>query len=173
MELNLEGAKKVFNALVNAKIPLKYIKIIMAQSAFETGGFNDKKLYTLNNTSGITFKGNPNIQKNAVKGSPMPKNESKTGHYAKFNTLNDWAVDHWRIVKNNIVKSTSLADYGTRLKAQNYFTGPLPNYIKGLEFYYKKLEKNKLFEIKPNSFSETLKKLFPFLGILVIFALVF
>jgi hypothetical protein len=145
MEFNIDGAKKVFKALLYAKIPLDKIKIIMAQSSFETGGFNDKKMYTLNNASGINFSGKAN-QKNAVKGTPLPPRESKTAHYAKFYSLNDWAVDHWRIVKKRFEGVNSIKEYATKIKQSNYFTGSLPNYIKGMEYYNKILINNKIFD---------------------------
>ncbi len=146
MAININNAKKVFNALLSANIPLNYIKMIMAQSSFETGGFNDKKLNTLNNASGITFINNTGKQKNASKGTPLPAKENTNLFYAKFDTLKDWALDHWRIVKKRFEGVTSLKDYATKLKSKGYFSGSLNDYIKGLQYYSKQFDKIKIYD---------------------------
>lgn len=164
MAVNIENAKKIYKALKSAGANDRLIPILMSQVAHETGGFNSKVLQSDNNASGIMFINNPK-QKNAVKGRAFPKNESKTAHYAKFNTLKDWAVDFLRIIGKTPQTATSLTDYAQKLKARKYYTADTSLYAKALISWDKQLKKLDLFKDNDN-----LKIILPVSIILGIFA---
>ena len=127
----------------------------LAQCAFECGSlnFNSPVEEADNNLTGIVYACDANgnhfsWQKNCTKGIAKPQGE-QAGFYAKFNTLEDWAVDYHRIVHaqflwNKIgrpIDATSLIDYAQRLKANSYFEGDEAVYAEGLQKYLTELQK--------------------------------
>lgn len=144
-KINQDNLKKVAAALSNAGLSGNSLVLALAQVAHETGGFNNAKITTHNNASGITFINNSKKQPNATRGNPLP--EAPKYNYAKFATLNDWANDYLRLVGNNLKKSADTAQYALRLAKQKYyevsprFPDAIKNYSAGLANWYSKLQK--------------------------------
>jgi len=136
---------KIMKALTNQGYSGKSLLLALAQSANETSGFKDDKITSHNNPSGITFINNPTRQKNAIKGRKLP--ESPKYNYAKFNTLDDWAVDYNRIVGKSMKASTDSASYAKNLANQRYYevSARYPNAIKdytaNLDFHLKNIQR--------------------------------
>jgi len=132
-------------ALANQGYSGKSLLLALAQSAVETSGFKDDKITSHNNPSGITFSNNPTRQKNATRGRKLP--ESPKYNYAKFNTLDDWAVDYNRIVGKSMKSSTDSASYAKNLANQRYYevSARYPNAIKdytaNLDFHLKNIQR--------------------------------
>lgn len=144
-KINQDNLKKVAAALSNAGLSGNSLVLALAQVAHETGGFNNAKIATHNNASGITFINNPKKQPNATRGNPLP--EAPKYNYAKFATLNDWAKDYLRLVGNNLKKSTDTAQFALKLADQKYYEvsprypNAIKNYSAGLSNWYAKLQK--------------------------------
>jgi hypothetical protein len=166
MAVNIENGKKIYKALKLAGANDRLMPILMSQVAHETAGFNSKVLQSDNNASGIMFINDPK-QKNAVRGKAFPKKESKTAHYARFNTLKDWAVDFLRIIGKTPKTATSLTDYAQKLKARRYYTADTSLYAKALISWDKQLKKLDLYKQENN---DNLKIILPVSIILGIFA---
>lgn len=133
-----------FYNLFAGKVPANILPFIVAQVAHETADFNSRLLYDHNNATGITFANKPKMQKNAVKGRPLP--EAPQYNYARFDTLNDWAVDYLRLInkgKNKPLAALTVDDYIVRLKANNFFTDTIERYTAGVKKYLKKYSKLK------------------------------
>lgn len=139
MAYNLNNAKRVLNALINAGANPVIIPFLMAQIAHETGDFDSKVFRENNNASGIMFI-NKSKQKNATKGNAFPSKEGNH-FYANFATLKDWAVDYLRIIGNTPQKATSLNDYAQKLKNNGYYTDTVSNYANALNAHFKALNK--------------------------------
>lgn len=150
MAINIENGQKIYKALKSAGVNNTLMPILLAQVAHETAGFNSKVLKSDNNASGIMFINNPK-QKNAVRGRSFPQNESKTAHYAKFNTLKDWAIDFLRIIGKTPKTATSLTDYAQKLKARKYYTADTSAYANALIAWNKQLSKLNLIDKNENS----------------------
>jgi hypothetical protein len=136
---NIENAKKVLKALIDAGAKTSVLPFLMAQVAHETGDFDSNVFRDNNNASGIMFINKPTKQKNAKRGRAFPKNEGNY-FYAHFNTLKDWAVDYLRIIGNLPLQATSLNDYAQRLKARKYYTASTSLYAKALNAHFEKLK---------------------------------
>jgi hypothetical protein len=169
MAINIENGKKIYKALKLAGANNTLMPILMSQVAHETGGFKSPVLQSNNNASGIMFI-NKTKQKNAIKGSPFPPNESRTAHYAKFKTLKDWAIDYLRIIGKTPQTATSLTDYAQKLKARKYYTADTNLYAKALISWDNQLKKLDLFKEKND---DNLKLILPISIILGIFAFSF
>lgn len=130
--MNKEVAAKAKAAIIKEmeaqKINPLLLDTIMAQLAHETGGFKSK-LTLKNNLSGIKYSVN-GYGKNS--GILPPKNEGKTP-YAMYDTIDDWAKDHFRIIKRiGAHKATNTKQFAEMLKKGNYYTDTLSNYTRAL-----------------------------------------
>lgn len=137
--------KEVEAAVNSLPISKKAKSFVMAQILVETGFFSSKaKVYDLNtNASGIFYTGSAaQIANGATKGTPRPANEG--GNYAKFNNLNDWVKEYYRVLNRNAMplNASNIVDFGARLKQNNYFTDTLAKYQNNLNFFYKFLINN-------------------------------
>lgn len=137
---------KVYAAIKNLPLSKKVLTFLMSQILVETGFFSSKvKVFDLNNNaSGILYTGSAaQIANGATKGSARP--ESEGGNYAKFNNLNDWAKEYYRVLnrKSMPLNSNDINEFVTKLKENNYFTDSLENYKKNINFFYNFLIKNK------------------------------
>lgn len=136
---------KILKALVNQGYTGKQLLFALAQSAYETKNFTNDKITSHNNPSGITFANNKTKQKNATKGRSLPENPKVS--YAKFNTLDDWAVDFNRIVGSSLKASNDTATYAQKLAKQGYYeVSPrypkaIQNYADGLQFHLKNIQR--------------------------------
>lgn len=135
----------VERALKTLPISKKQLEFLMSQVLLETDFFSsNNKVFDLNNNaSGIYYTGSEGQLKNgATKGSPRPAKEG--GNYAKFNSLNDWAKEYFRVLnrKSMPLDANNIVDFGLRLKNNNYFTDSLETYQKNLNFFYNYLIKN-------------------------------
>jgi len=135
--MNQQNAIAAGQALVAAGCPAAFLPLALAQAAVETAGFNSNVSATDNNLSGIMYIGKPSVQKNAVQGSAFPPNESKTAHYARFASVQDWAVDYLRILSidkgaGRPIDSTNTADLAATLKANGYYTATQSSYAAAL-----------------------------------------
>jgi hypothetical protein len=133
-----------FYNLFAGLVPANILPYIVAQVAHETADFNSRLLYDHNNATGITFANKPKLQKNAIKGRPLP--EAPQYNYAKFASLNDWAVDYLRLInrgKNKPLEALTIEDYVARLKANKFFTDTVERYTAGVKRYLKKYGKIK------------------------------
>lgn len=139
MKYNFENGKKIVQALLQAGAKPEALPFMLSQIAHETGGFNSRVFNTDNNASGIMYINKPARQKNATKGSPFPKRESRVYHYAHFATLKDWAVDYLRIIGNLASTSKTLLQFATALKNKKYYADPIPVYANGLNFHIKNI----------------------------------
>lgn len=145
-KINQDNLKKVAAALSNAGLSGNTLVLALAQVAHETAGFNNQKIATHNNASGIVFANNPKKQLNATRGNPLP--EAPKYNYAKFATLTDWAKDYLRIVGTNLKKSADTSQYALRLANQKYYEvsprypNAIKNYSAGLANWYSKLQKS-------------------------------
>lgn len=130
------SAQDFINVFNKAGVNANILPFVVAQVAHETGNFKSKLLADHNNGSGITFINKPNVQKNAVKGRPLPENPKY--FYAKFDTLQDWANDHVRVLKlkSKPIEATNVDDFVNRLKANGYFTAPIELYKKAVTKFY-------------------------------------
>lgn len=130
------SAQDFVNVFTKAGVNANILPFVVAQVAHETGNFKSKLLQDHNNGSGITWIDKPNVQKNAVKGRPLP--EDPRYHYAKFDTLQDWAIDHVRVLKRGSkpIEATNVDDFVDRLKANKYFTAPVELYKKAVAKFY-------------------------------------
>jgi len=128
----LERATRAGQALKAAGATGPQLSYLIPQIAWETGHFQSKVMDIDNNFSGIKYE----HQNGATPGSPAPKNEGPKP-YAHFNSPEDWAKDHLRILrkvgKARPLEATSLQDYVSRLKRNGYFTDTEANYFKGLD----------------------------------------
>lgn len=133
-------AQDFVNVFTKAGANPAILPYLVAQVAHETGNFKSKLLRDHNNGSGITWINNPKIQKNATKGRPLP--EDPRYFYAKFDTLQDWANDHVRILsrKSKPIQATNVDDFVNRLKADKYFTAPIEVYKKAVAKFYNKFK---------------------------------
>ena len=144
-KINQDNLKKVAAALSNAGLSGNTLVLALAQVAHETGGFNNAKITTHNNASGITFINKPTKQLNATKGNPLP--EAPKYNYAKFATLNDWAKDYLRLVGKSLKNSPDSNSYALKLADQKYYEvssrypNAIKNYSAGLANWYSKLQK--------------------------------
>lgn len=128
-----------FYKLFTGLVPANVLPWVVAQVAHETADFKSALLYDHNNASGITFANKPALQKNAVKGRPLP--EDPRYNYAKFATLKDWAVDYIRIINrgaNKPLSANTVDEFINRLKANGYFTAPLETYRAAIKKFLKK-----------------------------------
>ncbi len=96
-------AAQIVAALKTAGFNPAIVPILLGQVAHETAykglPFNSPVSQKNTNYSGITWINKP-TQKNAVKGSQLNIKETKGKpvYYAKFNSLQDWANDYYRIL---------------------------------------------------------------------------
>lgn len=104
--------------------------LVFAQIMHETNGMksglaNDGS----NNLSGIKYAG----QSGATRGSASPDHD----YYAKYNSLDDYANDFARILKNDGIDSSikSVDQYATALKNHGYFQDGLSNYEAGMNSF--------------------------------------
>jgi len=141
---NPNNANLVAASLQKAGLSGNKLSLALAQVAHETGGFTNAKIKTHNNASGITFINNPTKQKNAKQGNPLP--ESPKYHYAKFDTLDDWAKDYLRIVGSALNSSSSADEYAKKLAAKKYYEvssrypNAVANYSKNLQYWANKIK---------------------------------
>lgn len=157
MSYNIDNAKKVLVALVQAGAKPSMLPLLMSQVAVETGDFDSNQFRINNNASGITFS-TSGKQKNATRGNPLPMREQPIVngkrvikyYYAKFPTLKDWAIDYLRIVNRSVTTATDVVDYAKKLKAQRYYADTLQNYIRAIQGHFERLKKLGLFEIPAN-----------------------
>jgi len=136
---------KVLRAIKTLPLSKKQITFLMSQILVETGFFSSKnKVFDLNNNaSGILYTGSAaQIANGATKGSERPTNEG--GNYARFENLNDWAKEYFRVLnkKSMPLNSNDINEFVIKLKANNYFTDSLENYKKNINFFYNFLIKN-------------------------------
>ena len=142
---NKKNFLAIMQALANAGFSGKDLLFALAQSAHETKNYTDEKITSHNNPSGITFINNPDRQKNATKGRPLPENPKYS--YAKFKTLNDWAKDYKRIIGKAITSSSDTTSYATALGAKGYFeVSPrypkaIQHYAEGLDYHLKNIQR--------------------------------
>jgi hypothetical protein len=122
--------KLISSALIRAGLSYSNLLLALSQIAHESGGFNNKKIQTHNNPSGITYNG----QKNATRGNVLPEtiHKSKKYYYAKFNTLNDWAKYYIKLVGNSLKQSTTPKQFAENLKSQGYYQDPVGVYSDSL-----------------------------------------
>jgi len=144
-ELKAIKFKRVENAVNLLPITKKAKSFLMAQILVETGFFNSKnKVFELNNNaSGILYTGSSGqISNGATKGSERPTKEG--GNYAKFENLNDWAKEYYRVLNRGVMplNAININDFAGKLKLNNYFTDSLEVYRKNLNFFYNFLIKN-------------------------------
>lgn len=146
---NKDNFFKILKALVSVGYTGKDLLFALAQSAHETSGFTNDKITSHNNPSGITFANNPSKQKNATQGRVLPewKDKPKKYYYAKFNTLNDWAVDYNRIIGKALKSSADTTTYAQNLAKQGYYEvssrypKAIQNYSDGLLFHLKNIQR--------------------------------
>jgi hypothetical protein len=123
------------NLMTRVGVPDRVLPFVIAQIAHESNNFTSNLLNTHNNASGIVY--NPKWQKNAQAGEQLPENNNY--YYARFNTLNDWAKAYYHILKrktNSPLDAINIEDYVLRLKAHNYFTDSVNNYLHGVRNFY-------------------------------------
>lgn len=130
-----------YDSLKAAGLNQPFLRLAMSQVMQETGVFSahTEAANNDNNYSGIMFINNPDIQKNANQGSPFPANESRSAHYAKFETPTDWAIDFVRILSkypNYPIRAINPVDFVERLKANHYFSGNLALYTKNVTYFF-------------------------------------
>ena len=140
--MNIQEVKQL---LINAGFPNNSLLFALAQCCFESGGveFNSPVDLANNNLTGITYANGEGWQHNATCGTPMPPQDSLTGHYAHFATMQDWANDFHRIVHAQFswnrlgrpIEATTLEDYVARLKDNHYFQADESVYLNGLKHY--------------------------------------
>jgi len=121
------------NVLLKAGLPKEKLSFVLPQLALESDHFKSHVFLSDNNPSGITFINNSKRQKNAVEGQKMPKADSLTGHYAKFLTIEDWAIDYLRILNSYSSKplqATNIQDFSKRLKMNGYYQADEKQYTK-------------------------------------------
>lgn len=139
----------IASGLSQYNLPEEKLKWIIAQVLFETGLFTRKSNVAINNNnySGIKWL-NASRQKNATKGTEVPLSErvspasSSINFYAKFNSYQDWARDHYRIISTfgtKPITATTLKDYISKLKQNKYFGSSELDYYNGVKKYYDKL----------------------------------
>jgi len=109
-------------------------KLIVAQARFESADYTSAVFKANNNTSGIKYIGQSQI--NAQRGTPAPSNERTCNltcnrdYYAKFNTVQDAIND--KIVRlynktmggvtpQQLKDSTSADDFARKLKMRGYY----------------------------------------------------
>lgn len=125
-------ATELEKLLLKNGFPADTIKYFVAQALFESPNLSSHVAQADNNLTGITYI-NAKYQ-HATRGLKMPLSESKTGYYAHFASLDDWAKDYKRILSfgSKPIESKSLPEFINRLKANNYFTGNETSYLKGV-----------------------------------------
>ena len=104
--------------------------LVFAQIMHETDGMTSKLSNDgSNNLSGIKYAG----QSGATRGSASPDHD----YYAKYNSLDDYANDFARILKNDGIDSSikSVDQYATALKNHSYFTAGLSAYEAGMNSF--------------------------------------
>lgn len=121
----------------------------IASLLHETGRFTARSNVARlnNNYSGIKWL-NRARQKNATKGSPVPPSErfgpadNPLNFYAKFNTVDDWAKDYYRIVSTfgaKPIEADTVENWVTRLKQNKYFGGSESGYLRGVKAFLRML----------------------------------
>jgi flagellum-specific peptidoglycan hydrolase FlgJ len=146
-EPRLKKFNLVLAALKKLNLTALKLKFLISQVLLETGFFDSKSnVYDLNNNaSGIFWSGSAaQIATGAKKGSKRLSSEGS--YYAKYENLDDWAKDYYRIItqynpKNNPLNSNTITEFTTKLKANNYFTDTIENYLKNITFWYNYLIK--------------------------------
>ena len=138
---------KVIDALNTLPISKTQLKLLIAQVMNETAMFSStSNVFDLNNNaSGILYTGSTGQKANGAKqGSKRMSIEG--GYYAKFDTLNNWAKEYYRVLNRGALplRATSAKDFAIRLKQNNYFTAPVSEYSKNLVFFHDYLTKNGL-----------------------------
>lgn len=139
------GATKVnmlygaYNALRRIGLSGLKLKLATSQAMYETGMFSTTSIaaYQDNNYTGILWINNPSVQKNATKGQPA----DSPGHYwAHFTTVDDWAVDFYRILNlpsyRPIQNATDPISFAHLLKLNGYYTGSETTYAAGVNYYF-------------------------------------
>lgn len=148
IKYNIDNAKKVASALIFAGATPVSLPFLMAQVAHETGDFDSNVYRNNNNMSGITYINKPSKQKNASRGTALPKSEwsspDKPIYYAKFNTLTDWAKDYLRLVGSPVQKAKSIEEYAKMLKDRGYYTATLKEYTDSMKKHIAELTSLKL-----------------------------
>lgn len=141
----------LYNIFLSVGFPINSIKFAVAQALHETGNKIDQPHETNGkNWSGITYIGQPTLQKNAKRGNLKPQKDwndpNKPEYYAWFDTVEDWARDFKRIIsrsnglKGRPIEATTLKEYATRLKANYYFGDTVENYSKALTYWLDKIK---------------------------------
>lgn len=137
---------KVLAAIKKLPLSKKQLTFLMSQILVETGFFDARvKVFDLNNNaSGIYYSGSAaQIANGATQGTPRPAKEK--GYYAKFDSLDNWAKEYYRVLnrKSMPLNSDNINDFTVKLKQNNYFEDTLFNYLKNINFFYNFLIKNK------------------------------
>jgi hypothetical protein len=137
---------KVLAALKTLNLSAKQLTFLMSQIMVETGVFSSRStVFDLNNNaSGILYtKSSGQLANRATKGTP--RSTSEGGNYAKFENLNDWAKEYFRVLnrKSMPLNANDINDFTNRLKENNYFTDSLETYKKNINFFYNFLINNK------------------------------
>lgn len=141
----------LYNIFLSVDFPANSIKFAVAQALHETGNKIDQPHETNgHNWSGITYIGQPMLQKKAKRGNLKPQKDwndpNKPEYYAWFDTIEDWARDFKRIIsrsnglKGRPIEATTLKEYATRLKANFYFRDTIENYSKALNYWLDKIK---------------------------------
>jgi hypothetical protein len=123
---------RLYMALQNKGLTRLQIQLMIAQALWETGLFTDTPNYNnmdnLNNFAGI----GGNSRYSALPGT----------RYAKYPSL-DAFVDDWIYIlnfNNEPINATSVTDFVSRLKNNNYFEDSTGNYFYGVSTYYNLLD---------------------------------
>lgn len=166
--VQINRAKGAAQALLNNGVSKEKLPWLMAQLAFETAHFASAEALIDNNLSGIKYYG----QKGATKGAQAPAGEgsyysgdgsNKVDYYAHYNNYDEWAKDYLRILKTvgkvRPLEANTVEDFVYRLKQNQYFSGPLADYTKGvkqLADYYSKNIINTIVATVKNNPGKTL-----------------
>jgi hypothetical protein len=144
---SIRGSKffRVLDSVNQLQLNKKQLSYIMAQIMVETGVFTSRvKVFDLNNNaSGILYTGSAaQIANGATRGTARPTSEG--GNYAKFDNLNNWAKEYYRVLNKGTMplEASSIDIFNQRLKMNRYYTELESVYFKNLNFFYNFLLQN-------------------------------
>ena len=127
----------VSNALLAAGMPANVLYFALSQVLYETAAFSSNLSTDDNNYSGIIFINDDTTQLNSYQGLPFPGSNSY--YYAGFYSVKDWATDYMRVIELGTadpLQSSTVNDFATALKQNNYYTQDEPTYAAGMQHYY-------------------------------------
>lgn len=117
-------------------------KLLLAQSALETGQWTSPAALKAGNLSGIKFYGQKGRKPSTVL-APGGEEKGYRRPYVQYDSPEDWASGMIQLMKGrykDALYSTSPEEYAARLKARGYYSGDQSAYAKQMRNFFKQFK---------------------------------